>query len=922
MNTPNYSLLLQSLWTPPTTPIPENSPSNHHPPEPTEITEFLAEEILYQQTIPATEPNLKTIPKDLPKQLIKALQSLGITQLYSHQIKALQAIRTGKSFILTSPTASGKTLSTYPGIIEGCINQEHRALAFYGLRALALDQFHKISQLLSTIPQKYRPVLAMMTGDIKSAEREQILASEPHILGVTPELIHFQLKQLWKSPNWANFYQRLRYILIDEAHTLSGSYGANMAWLIRRIKLAVDKYGGDSQKLQFIFLSATCGNPKQLALKVSGLKPTKLNPKPLIWIRKSGASAPPRQVIVTQPSYNLTADTARIIQFLLNQNKSGIAFCNSRRSVRELTELLKSNQVTAFYSGITSERRAEVINQLQSGIIKWIIATEALEAGIDLPELECCVLRGWPGSKMAYQQRSGRAGRSQPGLTVLLPNALNPIDCYVAEHPEMLVSGEAEEVFFNDEYPIFAAKHLMCAAAETGIPTNKIKHYFGAAAFDVAKLLLAQGHLHKGKNGLWAKGYPHKDVNFRGGLSQTTIKLVDAISGEELEEISEDIAHREVHPQAIYKRQNAKGQMLTYQCISLDLNSKRAILKQIADSSIFTVATTVSQTSSLTVLTDPVNLPLLFSSDGIEEKKQEEQEQKIKGKISHSAPLAEVEECQVEVTHELRNKLTAETQRTQRHEGLKEGFRETLQKSCQEYLTLELSFGEVQHITSGFNLMTQIHEQTCLNKRCLNYKEPLPQQLRCPLCRKLTRKAVIVKTLSEEKFKQPFRTQFSAPMVKVTINSSAREYIQQFAKEIRTSLTRSKEPIPSGYQQLWEYSSTFIAIHSFGHQIMRALQLVAKVDPKQVNFTVVKELGDGNNYTGYFYDTSDGGNGAAEAVFKHLPKLAEVAGAIARDCNCNTGCAKCLIQHGCPDGNTALLKQMGLVLLDAVGIAE
>ncbi|MEH2463515.1 DUF1998 domain-containing protein [Nostoc sp.] len=99
---------------------------------------------------------------------------------------------------------------------------------------------------------------------------------------------------------------------------------------------------------------------------------------------------------------------------------------------------------------------------------------------------------------------------------------------------------------------------------------------------------------------------------------------------------------------------------------------------------------------------------------------------------------------------------------------------------------------------------------------------------------------------------------------------------------------------------------------------MRALQLVAIVDPKQVNFTVVKELGENNNYTGYFYDTSDGGNGAAEAVFKHLPKLASAAKAIARDCNCDTGCAKCLIQHGCPDGNTALLKQMGLLLLDAI----
>ncbi|MEA5615883.1 DEAD/DEAH box helicase, partial [Nodularia spumigena] len=185
MNTPNYNALLQSLWTPPTTPITENSHSHHHLTEPTDITEFLGEELLWQQTIPATEPDLKNIPQDLPKQLITALQSLGINQLYSHQLKTLRAIRQGKSLILTSPTASGKTLSTYPAIIEGCINQEHRALAFYGLRALALDQCHKISQLLSSIPTKSRPVMAMLTGDVKSEKREQILKSEPHILDIS-----------------------------------------------------------------------------------------------------------------------------------------------------------------------------------------------------------------------------------------------------------------------------------------------------------------------------------------------------------------------------------------------------------------------------------------------------------------------------------------------------------------------------------------------------------------------------------------------------------------------------------------------------------------------------------------------------------------------------------------------------------------
>jgi DEAD/DEAH box helicase domain-containing protein len=118
--------------------------------------------------------------------------------------------------------------------------------------------------------------------------------------------------------------------------------------------------------------------------------------------------------------------------------------------------------------------------------------------------------------------------------------------------------------------------------------------------------------------------------------------------------------------------------------------------------------------------------------------------------------------------------------------------------------------------------MTQLYEQTCLNRRCLNYKEPLPDDRRCPLCIKPTRKALLIKTLSEESFEQPYRTQFSAPIVKVAIDSTAQDYLQTFAREARTSLSRSGQPIPPGYQQLWEHPSSLIAIHSFGHQILRS----------------------------------------------------------------------------------------------------
>jgi DEAD/DEAH box helicase domain-containing protein len=868
MSTPNYGALLQSFWTPATQPIPEDSSlSQTQATEPADLAEFLGDDLLWQTTTTAQEPDLRDIPGDLPPELALALHEQGIARLYSHQLKTLQAIRAGKSLILTSPTASGKTLSVYPGIIEGCM-QGHRALVFYGFKALAADQYNKVSSLLAKIPQKVRPRLGMITGDVKAQDkRAEIIAQKPHILAVTPELIHFQLRQAWKSEGWASFYRKLRYIAFDEAHTLSGSYGANMAWLIRRIKLAVDRYGGDSKQLQFIFLSATCGNPRQLAQKLSALKPTKSNPKPIIWIRTSGAAVPPKRIVVTQPSHNLTADTARIIQFLLSQGKSGIAFCNSRRSVRELTGLLKSAQVSAFYSGITPERRAEVVEQLQAGTIQWIVATDALEAGIDLPELECCVLRGWPGSKKSYQQRAGRAGRQAPGLTVLIPNALNPIDLYVAEHPQILISGEAEEVSFNDEYPIFAAKHLMCAAAETGIPVDKIKHYFGSATVEVAKLLLSQGHLNKGRNGLWTKGNPHNDINFRGGATQGTIKLVDAGSGEELEEVSLDIAYREVHPKAIYKRQDIDGKMLAYNCISLDLQGRRAILKQVADNSLYTVANTQFETSSIKLLTDPVQVPLLLPQE------------------------------------------------------LHSGDREQ-KKEFTPAMKLELSFGQVSYITSGYSLMNQIYEQTCLNKRCLNYKEPLPGKRQCSSCGKVTRKAIITETLAEENFEQPYRVQFSTPMVKVILDRLAQAAIERVAKATRLSLSCAGLPIPPGYQQLWEHPSNLIALHSFGHQIMRALQLVVRADPKEVNFATSKELGETSIYVGYFYDETDGGNGASEAAFQHLPELARAAAAIARSCDCSTGCAKCLIQHSCPDGNAALLKQLGLVLLDAIAPPE
>jgi DEAD/DEAH box helicase domain-containing protein len=399
MQPPNYSSLLNeflSHYQQPITVIETLEDNNNTA---TDIVEFLGEELLWNEIIPAQTPNLEQLPKTLPKPLKKALKQMGINQLYSHQIKTLKAIRAGYDVILSTNTASGKTLSAYIPVIEGIINHNYRAISFYGLKALTSDQGQKLTQLIDLIPLTYQPKLAILNGDIPIQEREQLLAKNPDIIGATPELIHYALKGTYWSEPWQQFLQHLRYIIIDEAHTFTGAYGANMANLIQRIKLAVDHYGGNSQQLQFIFLSATIGNPKQLAQRLSNRPQTQQEKPSLIGIKNSGASAPQRQLIVTKPSHNPNPDTAKIILFLLSQGLSGICFCQGRITIKNLLTTLKTEannqnywgieqQIAIFYGGLTNERRQTIIEQLKTGQIRCILSTSALEAGIDLAALD------------------------------------------------------------------------------------------------------------------------------------------------------------------------------------------------------------------------------------------------------------------------------------------------------------------------------------------------------------------------------------------------------------------------------------------------------------------------------------------------------------------------------------------------------
>lgn len=851
MHPPNYSRLLQNFLEPNPQPLPAIEFEDFH--AAVDLVEFLGEELLFSETIPAQPPTLAKLPKSLPLSLRKALKAAGITHLYSHQLETLEALRGGKDIILSTTTASGKSLSAYLPILEGVLQHNYAALSLYGLKALTSDQEQKLSELLRFLPEDERPSIAMLNGDVSKSRREELLTQSPSLIAATPELIHYALRGMYWSEPLQQFLKQLRYVLLDEAHTLQGSYGANMTLLLQRLKLAVDRYGGNSRRLQFIFLSATVGNPRQLARRLTGRRSRK-QAKRLVWIKNSGAASPERQLIVTKPSLNPNPDVAKIILFLLRQGLSGICFCNGRATLKSVLGTLTKEavaqgypgieqQVALFYGGLSNERRTEIIAQLQRGQVRCILSTSALEAGIDLAALDFALLRSFPGSLQGFRQRIGRCGRKQRGIAVFLPLEQSPLDCYYAQHPERLLEAPPERVSFNANYPINLGKHLMCAAVESGIPVPSIKRYFGKSAPQIASAILAQGAMRKTRGRLWAKGFPHRDVNFRGGINSTTVDLIETETGELIEQMSGEIAMREVFPGAIYRTQDSDGQMLTYRSTALSLELGQAQLQRIPETTMYTVALSETESQVVQDLVKPRELPLLF-----------------------------------------------------------------LNQEDVSLLNLRLAWGEVTNRVSGYQLLMKQYERTCLNQKCINYREPLPSRKVCLACGKRTRKAELVTVLDEVEFEQPFVSEFTTPITQLHLNKVANEYLQTIVEQMR----KERRDL----SQLWEYPAQLLAIHSFGHQVLVALPLVVLGSLNDVNFIVEAE--DKDDYGGYFYDLSESGNGMAEAIFRHLPKLAKVGAELAQDCECEQGCPRCLVLPGCPDGNQGLLKQVGLRLSEAL----
>lgn len=820
------------------------------------IAQDLQEMLTAMEVVPPQPALSCPVPADLPQALQQALRNSGIDALYSHQVEALQALRAGQDVSIVTPTASGKTLCFTPAIVESCLGDlPVTALYIFPLKALALDQMGKLRQLTANLPIK----VGVMTGDTPQAERQKLFRPEPpHILAVSPDLLHHQLYKTGRSPAnepWRMLLQRLRWVVLDESHTYVGAFGAHVANLMRRLRLGVDRAGGQADRLQFICSSATIGNPAEMALRFAGREGT---PERLRLIDHSGAGSAGRTILCLTPSHTANPDACRIVLAWLRQNLSGLVFCNSRAAVKSLMGLIQrefyrqgegllARQVAIFYGSLKGDRRRQILQQLRQGDLRVILTTSALEAGIDLPELDCCLVRGYPGSLMSFRQRIGRAGRQHPGLVMFLPVAQNVLDSFYGEAPQALLQGAVERAAFNPNYPTILSQHLLCSSVESGIPLRQVEQWFGSQAGAIAQSLLLQDQIYLTPNGdLRGRGYPHRQVNLRGS-SQDSVDLVHQDSGDRFETMAVEQACREVFPGAVYVAQAEEGSLLPYRCTTLDLEQRRASLSPLEpESPLFTQAETDLIVELLDSLAEPLILPTAIPNGR---------------------------------------------------------------------LRLSLAWGNIIDCVTGYTLLERSEALTCVSRRCSNYHKPL-RGTACIACRRPLKRAEISQTKEVITFEQPYRSQYQAPVIQVEINQSLVNALRARGQALKASLkSTSGDPLLEGDRPLWDFAPEFIALHSLGHQIIAAVPLVVLGSSHDVNWVVEPS---GNRTVGYFFDTCSGGNGAAEAIFQQLPEFVAKAQQLTDACPCRSGCPRCLHQHGCPQQNAGLHKAVGRSLSELI----
>ncbi|MFO8031641.1 MAG: DEAD/DEAH box helicase [Desulfohalobiaceae bacterium] len=506
----------------------------------------LGAQVVHVQDLPGQKASFQGLDQPWPKPIQDLLQGMGIENLYSHQAQALNKIRAGKHTVISTPTASGKSLIYNLPVWESILQDPgSRSLYLFPLKALAQDQLRVMQEDLDNWEHSFRPEIAVYDGDTPRQDRVRIKTNPPHILLSNPEMLHLGI--LPYHQGWREFLSRLKFVVVDEVHTYRGIMGSNMAWVFRRLLRICRFYGAQPT---FIFCSATVGNPQELAAELSGLQ--------VCGISQNGAPRGPRQMVFYNPLEGAARGALDLLRPALERGLRSIVYTQSRK----MTELIAmwskqrcsqySSRISAYRSGFLPSERRSIEAALSQGDLLAVISTSALELGIDIGELDLCLLVGYPGSVMATWQRAGRVGRQLQSSAVVLIGHENSLDQYFMAHPKDFFSLAPEKAVINPLNPVLLQRHLQCAASdlalEGGDPLLQQRE-----VQDQARQMLEQGLLLQSGCGNYfysSKKSPQQEVSLRG--AGHTLQIRDASTDKDIGSIDYYRAFHETHPGAVY----------------------------------------------------------------------------------------------------------------------------------------------------------------------------------------------------------------------------------------------------------------------------------------------------------------------------------------------------------------------------------
>ena len=513
-------------------------------------------QIVHTEKIPAREAQYS--PLELKPQVKAALSGIGIEDLYVHQVEAIENIREGKDIVLCTTTASGKSLTYMIPVFETILNEpEATALYISPLNALVNDQLKSFLEFEEVL--KSGAGIARYTGALSEAEKRRVREGQTNVVLTNPEMIHMSFLA-WHHL-WRHCFSNLKFIIVDESHYYRGVIGSNMANLLRRLLRVAQYYGASPQ---FICCSATIGNPEDHTETLIGRKAS--------IIEHNGSFQSSQQFVFWNPPLYLNnkgctlrrssfSEASSLFTKSVQAGLQTLAFTRSRQGVERMykscRELLRSRNLSpaicSYRSGYFDREREEIEKKMNSGELRGVISTNALELGIDIGGLDACILDGYPGTVMSARQQAGRAGRSGNESLVVLVAGTNALDQYYMRNPADFFTRSSENAVLNPKNPYILAGHLLCAAKEIPLRESDEK-YFGNGYPRVVELLEAEGLL-AGKDLKYSTDpFPYKHVSLRG-IDNNTYSLL-AFEGEKRfpieKDIEETLAFRECHPGAVY----------------------------------------------------------------------------------------------------------------------------------------------------------------------------------------------------------------------------------------------------------------------------------------------------------------------------------------------------------------------------------